>query len=359
MRITFLLPSDNLTGGARVVALYAGELRKLGHEVLIVTCAPDRPSLRDRAAALLGRRPLPQAPLAGHIALSGLPHRVLEQPRAVTPDDVPDADFIVATWWDTANWIHAMPASKGVHVHLIQGYEVWIPGQKEHVHAALRLPNIKIAISPDLRDMIVREVGSLPISVIANALDPQQFDAPARSRHAKSTVGFIYSTQRIKGADICIRAIELARQRVPSLEVLAFGADQPGDAIPLPPGTRWFHRPAQDKLREHYAACDAWLFGSRLDSFGLPVLEAMACRTPVIGVPVGAAPQLLAGGTGVLVPGENPQAMADALVALLDGPAQAWEVMSAAAHQRAHARTWADVAREFLAVLPDSAARQS
>jgi glycosyltransferase involved in cell wall biosynthesis len=351
VRITFLLPCDNLTGGARVVALYASELQKLGHEVLVVTCAADRPSLRDRAATLLGRRPARQAPLAGHIAASGLPHQILQRPGAVTADDVPDADFIVATWWETANWIHAMPPRKGVHVHLIQGYEVWIPGQKEQVHAALQLPNIKIAISTDLRATIVREVGPLPVSVIANALDPRQFDAPPRGRNDQPTVGFIYSTQRIKGADVCIRAIELARQRLPSLEVVAFGADEPVDALPLPAGTRWFHRPAQNALREHYAACDAWLFGSRLDSFGLPVLEAMACRTPVVGVPVGAAPQLLAGGTGLLVPGENPQAMADALVELLSGPAPAWEAMSTAACERAHARTWTDAARELLAVL--------
>ena len=42
----------------------------------------------------------------------------------------------------------------------------------------------------------------------------------------------------------------------------------------------------------------------------------MACHTPVIGVPVGAAPELLAEGNGMLVPPESPQAMADAMVNL-------------------------------------------
>jgi glycosyltransferase involved in cell wall biosynthesis len=70
-------------------------------------------------------------------------------------------------------------------------------------------------------------------------------------------------------------------------------------------GAEYFHRPAQNELRSHYAACDAWLFGSRLECFGLPMLEAMACRTPVIAVPVGAAPDLLATGAGELVPAES------------------------------------------------------
>lgn len=48
MRITFLTPSDNLTGGNRVVATYAAELQRRGHEVLVVSNAPDRPDWREK-----------------------------------------------------------------------------------------------------------------------------------------------------------------------------------------------------------------------------------------------------------------------------------------------------------------------
>ena len=52
MRITFLLPSDNLTGGNRVVAIYAQQLMVRGHEVLVVTCAPERLSPREMLRAV-------------------------------------------------------------------------------------------------------------------------------------------------------------------------------------------------------------------------------------------------------------------------------------------------------------------
>jgi hypothetical protein len=55
MRITFLLPSDNLTGGNRVVAIYAQQLMARGHQVLVVTCAPDRLSWREKLRALVRR----------------------------------------------------------------------------------------------------------------------------------------------------------------------------------------------------------------------------------------------------------------------------------------------------------------
>lgn len=350
MRFTFLLPSDNLTGGARVVAVYAHELMTQGHEVLVVTCAPDVRPWRQRLLAPFAKAPV-DAP-QGHIAQAGVPHKVMTRPGPIGPRDVPDADVIIATWWETAVWMDTMPASKGKKVHLIQGYEVWFgPDFVPRVHAALRLPNTKVAISRDLKETIDRAVPGLTIALVPNAVDLKQFQAPPRARHTQPCVGFIYAQASIKGADVCIEACELARTQLPGLRVLAFGTDLPSTALPLPAGCEFFHRPAQDALRHHYAACDAWLFGSRLDSFGLPILEAMACRTPVIAVPVGAAPDLIAGGGGVVVPKESAQAMAEAIVQLCTGSSQDWSAMSDRAHATAHGYSWADASHKLLQAI--------
>ena len=357
MRVTFLLPADNLTGGNRVVAIYAQQLAARGHEVLVVSCAPDRLSARALARALWQRdwAALRQhfAPASGHIALSGVPHKVLERPRAITESDLPDADIVIATWWETALWMSALSPTKGRPVHLIQGYEVWLDArQVAQVHAALRLPNVKIAISSDLKHTIEAQLGELAISVVPNAVDLEQFQAPPRARQNPPTVGFVYATAAIKGADICARACELARREIPELRVVAFGADQVSASVPLAEGTQYFHRPAQDALKGIYARCDAWLFGSRLDSFGLPMLEAMACRTPVIGVPIGAASELLGEGCGVLVAKESPEAMAAAIVALCRQSADDWLALSQRAHARAHRYSWNDAASLLLERLP-------
>lgn len=356
MRITFLMPSDNLTGGNRVVAIYAQQLMARGHEVLVVSCAPDRLGLRDTVRSVVrqdwARLRQHTRPQPGHIALSGVPHKVLERPRAITAADVPDADIIIATWWETAVWMHGMPASKGRRVHLIQGYEVWFgPEAIAQVHAALQLPNTKIAISSDLKATIEAKLGPLGITVVPNAVDLTQFTAPARSRQPSPTVGFVYAVAAIKGADICAQACELARRALPDLKVVAFGADQPSAEVPLPIGTDYFYRPEQTALKGIYGRCDVWLFGSRLDSFGLPILEAMACRTPVIAVPIGAAPELLGDGTGVLVAKESPEAMAQAIVNLLRQPAQDWLQRSDRAYQKAHSYSWEDATARLLVAL--------
>ena len=356
MRITFLLPSDNLTGGNRVVAIYAQQLMARGHQVLVVTCAPDRLSWREKLRALMRRdwQALRSDGVTqpGHIQLSGVPHKILERPRAIDASDVPDADIIIATWWETAVWMHRMPSTKGRKVHLIQGYEVWLaPHATSQVQAALRLPNLKIAISSDLKHTIEEQLGDVGITVVPNAVDLTQFNAPRRSKQQTPTVGFVYAVAHIKGADICSRACELARLQFPQLKVVAFGADQPSVEVPVPSGTEFFYRPAQSELRDVYARCDAWLFGSRLDSFGLPILEAMACRTPVIAVPIGAASDLLGDGTGVLVAKESPEEMAAAIVALCRQSDDGWERASERAYRKAHGYSWDDAAERLLIAL--------
>jgi glycosyltransferase involved in cell wall biosynthesis len=356
MRITFFMPSDNLTGGNRVVAIYAQQLMARGHEVLVISCAPDRLGLRDTLRTVLkrdwARLRQDNTPEPGHIAQSGVPHKVLERPRAITAADVPDADLLIATWWETAIWMHGMPESKGRKVHLIQGYEVWHGSHiTAHVHAALQLPNLKIAISSDLKRTIEDKLGLLGITVVPNAVDLKQFTAPARTRQPCPTVGFVYAVAAIKGADICGKACELARRELPDLRVVAFGAEQPSPEVPLPLGTDYFYRPKQTALKDIYGRCDVWLFGSRLDSFGLPILEAMACRTPVIAVPTGAAPDLLGDGTGVLVAKESPEAMAAAIVAFCRQSAPSWRQRSDKAFEKAHAYSWGDATERLLEAL--------
>ncbi len=360
MKITFLTPADNLTGGTRVIATYARLLQQRGHAVQVLSNAPDVPSLRQRWQAL--RRgegwPPQSAPIVvGHIAQSGVPHRVLDRPRPITANDVPDADIVIATWWETAVWMHTLPAAKGRRVHLIQGHEVWTGGDvRQRVHDALRLPNHKIAISSALAREIETELGDVRLGVVPNAVDLGLFDAPVRRRGEPPTVGFIYARSPIKGSDLCARACELARCRISDLRVLAFGVDAPCAEWPLPAGAEFIHLPQQQRIPLLYAACDAWLFGSRMDSFGLPILEAMACRTPVVGVPIGAAPDLLSAGGGVLLSSASPEAMAEALVQVCSEPAERWDRLSAQAHELAHRYSWDDATSRLLSLLQDDGA---
>ena len=73
---------------------------------------------------------------------------------------------------------------------------------------------------------------------------------------------------------------------------------KPGAAVHIPQrdqgevGGAAAHVANQDQLAGLYARCDAWLFSTRVDSFGLPILEAMRASLPVVASNLGAMREL-------------------------------------------------------------------
>lgn len=342
MRITFVLPYAGLAGGIRVVAIYAERLQQLGHEVFIVS-TPDRPPNRRewvRRTAVRWWSHLRRQGGLSHLDKVDVDHHVLDAWRPLTNADVPNADVIVATWWETAEWIAALSPSKGAKAYFVQHYEVH-PGQPvDRVKATWRLPMHKIAVAQWLVDLAAEEYGDENVSLAPNAVDLELFDAPPRDKQPRPTIGMMYSPKSFKGCDISIDAFKQAAASVNELQLVTFGATRPTKTLPLPANATFTCRPRQHEVAKFYAACDAWLVGSRSEGFGLPILEAMACRTPVIGTPTGAAPELLTDGAGFLVNAEDSQDMARAIQRFCDMPNDEWRTMSDRAREIAASYSW-------------------
>jgi alpha-1,3-rhamnosyl/mannosyltransferase len=66
---------------------------------------------------------------------------------------------------------------------------------------------------------------------------------------------------------------------------------------------------ADDALASLYAGASAFVYPSRYEGFGLPLLEAMACGAPVVGARAGAIPEVV-GDTGILVDPDDEGEMA-------------------------------------------------
>lgn len=351
MRITFVIPHAGSAGGIRVIAIYAQRLRQRGHEVTVVSTPrkgiPFHRKLRQLVTT--GKWPAPKRGVS-HFDGVDVSHHVIDRWRPVVDSDVPDADVVIATWWETAEWVWKLSPSKGLKIHFMQDYEIW-NGQVERVDATCRLPMPKITTAQWLVNLLRDKFNFTDVTIAPNAVDLQRFHAPPRHKQLKPTVGFTYTSFRNKGCDIVIAACEQARLKIPDLKIVSFGSSKLNPDLPLPAGAQYFHNAPDDQLREIYAMCDAWLFGTRVEGFGLPILEAMACRTPVIGTPAGVAPEVLPKGGGILVPHEDPASMARAIeqIAKMDGPG--WREMSDKAYMTVSRYSWDDATDIFEGVL--------
>ena len=105
---------------------------------------------------------------------------------------------------------------------------------------------------------------------------------------------------------------------------------------------------ARDDLRVLYSHADLFVFPSRYEGFGFPVLEAMACGTPVITSKTTSLPEV-AGDAALLVNPDDPEEIAEGIVRVLEDP-MFREQLRSKGFERARQFTWERTARDTLAV---------
>jgi glycosyltransferase involved in cell wall biosynthesis len=362
MRITFLANTPNLSGGQRIIARYADKLLERGHEVSVhCWLRPDkRPKkgLRGLLSRLLSSRPSSPGHAETHFGRMKAPLHLLKIPHPPGDRDLPDADVVVASFWMLAYAAAELSPAKGAKVHFVQHHEIH-QARTRHLSAGCHyLPLHKIAISRWLVDILRERYGAEDVDLVPNSVDTAQFHAPPRGRAARPTVGFFYSPKPFKGLPDAVRAVAVARARFPDLRVVTFGAAPLSPDAGLPPDTEHHRRPPQDSIRDIYAQCDVWLCSSLAEGFGLPPLEAMACRCPVVSTRVGGPTDLVREGVnGHLVDVGDAQALGARLIDVLSLPDDAWRAMSNAAHATAQGYNWDDAATLFEQALERAVAR--
>ena len=77
---------------------------------------------------------------------------------------------------------------------------------------------------------------------------------------------------------------------------------------------------SEEELERHYGQADLFVMPSQYEGFGMPFIEAMRYGVPVIGTRVGGVPEVVAEGTGILVPPGDVSALADAIQKLFEDP---------------------------------------
>jgi glycosyltransferase involved in cell wall biosynthesis len=186
-----------------------------------------------------------------------------------------------------------------------------------------RLLSRRLAAHVAVGDRSAREIERLVglpsgfVRTIHNAV-PDLGPSPQHARDDR-TIGFVGRIEPQKGLDVLLRALV----HVPDsrLRVVGDGTERPQLerlASELGVADRVIWSGWSESPRETLSSFTVLAFPSRYEGFPLAVLEALLASTPVVATDVGSISEAVVDGeTGVLVPSEDPSALAEALRQLL------------------------------------------
>ncbi len=178
--------------------------------------------------------------------------------------------------------------------------------------------------------------------VLPNGIDTEAFvPEGARLRNLDPEafyVVFVGRDEPRKGLRVLLEALVEVRKRRPEVKLLVVGCDDPGDERE---GVVWLGRLTDDAVPAAYRSARVMVAPSLgMESFGMVLVEAMACGTPVVASDIPGYRALLGEGRyGVLVPPGDAAALAAGVLELVEDEARR-ESMAKEALERAREFSW-------------------
>ena len=205
-----------------------------------------------------------------------------------------------------------------------------------------------IAISSQVKDHLQNDfhLPSEKIVLIENGIDLEMFPLVNASQrasrrkefqfHDEVIIGMIARLSDVKGQDILIRAMPQILKHFPDTRLLLVGQGKMEGELKtltqklgLDNHVRFY--PVVNQTAEMLPIFDVICVPSRQEGLGLSIMEAQATGIPVVASNVGGIPTLIEEGkTGLLVEAGNPDALAQAVVSLLQDKNKAQSLGQAA-----------------------------
>ena len=189
---------------------------------------------------------------------------------------------------------------------------------------ATNLVAVSQAAKRDLE--LIYKIESRRIVVHNNLLgDPKTPVSQLSRRKQKNEIVCVARFDRSKGQDVLVRAISELASDLPELEISFFGTgptreacEQLAHKLDVDHMCRFRGSVPHEEILAALAGAELSVLPSRSDAFGLAIIESLAVGTPVAASSVGGIPDLVRDGVdGLLVPPDDPKALARALKALL------------------------------------------
>lgn len=228
-----------------------------------------------------------------------------------------------------------------------------------------RLPDAVFAVSEQVRQHAITVDGILPerVHTIHNGLELQPItSSPSIFAGQRATITTVGNIRRVKGHDILVRAAAQVVAKFPATQFTIAGEIlDPGYFEELQQLVREMHLSENFRflgritdLPSHLRSADGFILPSRSEGFSNALIEAMAAGLPCVATDVGGNGEALRSGIeGWLVPSEDVDALAGAILEMLADPSLAVQ-MGTRAQSAAHSLFTAEtMARKTTKVYRD------
>jgi glycosyltransferase involved in cell wall biosynthesis len=334
-----------LGGGERMVLKLSSLLPQYGYRVSILSFSIDPQSI----ALELAQCPVYQLPLNNTYNLNAL-RAAFDLRRFLKKQKVQ----LVQTFFESSDlWAGLVTRTMSNAKLIWSRRDMGILRTGKH-HMAYRLmaglPDAVFAVSEEVRRHCIEtdRINPALVQTIYNGLNLA--DWHATDRPAKSPGQFTITTagniRHVKGHDVFIKAAAIIAQRFPGTSFsiagkildAAFFAQLETLVRDLNLTGRFHFAGSLSDLSGHLAKTDIFVLPSRSEGFSNAIVEAMAASLPVVATNVGGNAEAVQDGiNGFIVPSEDHEAMAAAIIKLLDDPAMA-KAMGMAGKERALAK---------------------
>jgi len=157
---------------------------------------------------------------------------------------------------------------------------------------------------------------------------------------------------RDKGLFTLLEAFSLARQRQPRLTLTVIGGERYSElrGVEGVRATGWI---TAEELQRIFESAALYVMPAGYEPWGISYLEALSCRTPVLGLDRGALPEITAGGAyGFLAePSASPARLAELLLGALSDPARLAAMGAEGQRYCAERYQWHKIARHISRVI--------
>ncbi len=290
MKINFIVPGLFKSGGMRIIFEYANRFTDKGHDVKLYypligyDLFKGKSNMKTKLKNyywsfkyLKSRNKLLRNSYKRKFEIKSVP--------VISSLTVRNADFTIATSWPTAYSVYNLNIKKGAKIYFIQDYEIW-NSNVSRVDRSYQLNMHRITNSNYLKNLIKMKFDS-DSKVIPNGVNFEVFKNESKVFSKLSRISFIDYDLSKKNSELAIRTSQKLKNAFPDLQFTCFGYDM---FHALPDFISFIKNPSDEKIKEIYSNSDVYLFTSDVEGFGLPPLEAMACKCAVISTKVGIIP---------------------------------------------------------------------